>query len=164
MLKNNKIQYNTYNIYTHNTTIMNCLALLAHCHRSVTRIQLLHHENGSNANHANHRAHVANVMEASLYDRSPVRTVITPEAMRELLLAFHDDATNKCCPITQAEFAEGDAVLVLPCRHAFFKDAIQTWLETESAECPVCRHALPSHEVITAVADAAPDAAPDADE
>jgi hypothetical protein len=142
---------------------MNCLALLAHCHRTGTRIQL--RENDSNANRANHRAqHVANVMEASLYDRAPVRTVITPEAMRELLLACHSggDATNKCCPITQAEFAEGDAVLVLPCRHAFFKDAIQTWLETESAECPVCRHALPSHEVITAVAD--PDAAPDADE
>jgi hypothetical protein len=95
-------------------------------------------------------------MEASLYDRSPVRTVIKPDAMRELLQtsvtchsgdALHHDA-HECCPITQTEFAEGDAVLVLPCGHAFFKDAIQTWLEKESAECPVCRHALPSHEVI----------------
>ena len=155
MLKKNKIQYN----------IMNCLALLAHCHRTGTRIQLLHHANDSNANRANHRGqaqHVANVMEASLYDRSPVRTVITPEAMRELLLTCHSGGgTNKCCPITQAEFAEGDAVLVLPCRHAFFKDAIQTWLEKESAECPVCRHALPSREVIQ-ITD--PVAAPDADE
>ena len=133
---------------------MNCLALLAHCHRTGTRIQL--RATGSNANQAVHRVHVANVMEASLYDRSPVRTVITPDAMHELLrtsVAWHGDAVadgdaHKCCPITQAEFAEGDAVLVLPCGHAFMKDAIQTWLETESAECPVCRHALPSHEVI----------------
>ena len=101
--------------------------------------------------------HVANVMEASLYDRSPIRCVITPDTMRELLqtaVVLHggnNNNNNKCCPITQSEFAEGDAVLVLPCGHAFMKDAIQTWLETESAECPVCRHALPSHEIIIAV-------------
>lgn len=127
---------------------MNCLALLAHCRRTRNRIQLLHHENDSNVH-----VRVANVMESSLYDRSPVRRVIKPDAMRELLLAFHGGgsngaATNKCCPITQSEFSEGDTVLVLPCGHAFMKDAIQTWLETESAECPVCRHALPSHEII----------------
>jgi hypothetical protein len=143
--------------------------MLAHCHRTGTRIQLRENGSNANANRANYRAHhVANVMEASLYDRSPVRTVITPDAMRELLLTCHSDAINKCCPITQAEFAEGDAVLVLPCGHAFFKDAIQTWLETESAECPVCRHALPSHEVIiTSVVDPVADAAvadADADE
>jgi SUMO ligase MMS21 Smc5/6 complex component len=78
--------------------------------------------------------------------------------MRELLqtAAFvHDgSATNQRCPITQDEFAEGDAVLVLPCGHAFFKDAIQAWLEKESAECPVCRHALPSYEVIQITSDA----------
>jgi len=137
--------------------------MLAHCHRTGTRIQL--RENGSNANRANHRAHVANVMEASLYNRSPVRTVITPDAMRELLLTCHSGGTNnKCCPITQAEFAEGDAVLVLPCGHAFFKDAIQTWLEKESAVCPVCRHALPSYEVIQITDDADPVADADADE
>jgi len=123
---------------------MNCLTLLAHCHRTGTRIRILE------SNQANHR--VQNVMEASLYDRSPVRTVITPEAMQRLLQTaghVHHDGTSigaDCCPITQAEFAEGDAVLVLPCGHAFMKDAIQTWLETESAECPVCRQALPSRE------------------
>jgi hypothetical protein len=152
---------------------MNCLALLAHCHRTGTRIQLRENGSNANANRTNHRGHVhvANVMEASLYDRSPVRTVITPDAMRELLRTSVTCHSGGRCPITQAEFAEGDAVLVLPCGHAFFKDAIQTWLEKESAECPVCRCALPSHEVIqvtdpdatvadpdTAVAVADPDA------
>ena len=136
---------------------MNCLALLAHCHRTGTRVRILE-QSGSNANrrHDHHHTHIANVMEASLYDRSPVRTVITPEAMQHLLqtAAFvHADAADtRVCPITQAEFAEGDAALALPCGHVFIKDAIQTWLETESAECPVCRHALPSREVITATA------------
>ena len=132
---------------------MNCLALLAHCHRTGTRIQLRENYSITNANtnaNANHR--VQNVMEASLYDRSPVRTVITPDAIRELLQTAHSHdagADTQRCPITQAEFAEGDAVLVLPCGHAFMKDAIQTWLETESAECPVCRCALSSREIIT---------------
>ena len=130
---------------------MNCLAMLAHCHRTGTRIRVVHHRanvSNANANNANANANnAANVMEASLYDRSPVRCVITPEAMQELLSARGLSGVNKCCPITQVDLAEGDAVLVLPCGHAFLKDAIQTWLETESATCPVCRHALPSREM-----------------
>ena len=149
---------------------MNCLTLLAHCHRTGTLLRI-----SSNASHSNTNSthttrstthpyayanvtRVQNVMEASLYDRSPVRTVITPEAMHELLdnatsiyasNALHEDEdTSICCPITQSEFAAGDAVLTLPCGHTFMQDAIQTWLEKERAECPVCRHALPSHEVI----------------
>jgi len=137
---------------------MNCLALLAHCHRTGTRVRILE-QPGSNANH-NHqyqvrtRVAIANVMEASLYDRSPVRTVITPAAMQHLLqtAAFVHAGADRVCPIMQAEFTAGDAALALPCGHVFIRDAIQTWLETESAECPVCRHALPSREVITAAA------------
>ena len=138
--------------------MMSCLNLLAHCHRTGTRIQLIrsaHTQYSSNTN-----SNATNVMETSLYERSPVRCVITPDAMRNLLLLRHDAPyNNKCCPITQDEFVEGDAVLVLPCGHAFFRDAIQTWLETERAECPVCRYALPSHEVMTEVAVVAADAA-----
>jgi hypothetical protein len=126
---------------------MNCLAMLAHCHRTGTRVRVVHHR--TNVSNANANANAANVMEASLYDRSPVRCVITPEAMQDLLsLSLSGlSGVNKCCPITQVDLAEGDAVLVLPCGHAFLKDAIQTWLETESATCPVCRHALPSREM-----------------
>ena len=131
---------------------MNCLALLAHCHRTGTRIQLLENESSNAINRG--RVRVQNVMEASLYERSPVRSVITPGAMQELVrtasFVCNGGSPNdtQCCPITQSEFAEGDTALVLPCGHAFMKDAIQTWLENESAECPVCRHALPSHEII----------------
>ena len=150
---------------------MNCLTFLAHCHRTGTLIRVSSNASHSNTNAANAHAypyanvirrtqvqHVQNVMEASLYDRSPVRTVITPEAMQELLEtatsiyaynALHEDEdTSNCCPITQSEFAAGDAVLTLPCGHTFMQDAIQTWLEKERAECPVCRHPLPSHETI----------------
>ena len=126
---------------------MNCLNLLAHCHRTGARIQL--HRANSNANYnVRTRIEVQNVMESSLYERSPVRTIITPEAMKELLQSAVKGGEG-ICPITQSEFVEGDAVLVLPCGHAFLKDAIQKWLETERAECPVCRHALPSCEIMT---------------
>ena len=159
---------------------MNCLTLLAHCHRTGTFIRFSSNSSVSNTNpssssnaypyaypyaNVSRRIRVQNVMEASLYDRSPVRTVITPEAMQELLetscSVYHvhtlhedndnndnNDNKNKCCPITQSEFADGDAVLMLPCGHVYMQDAIQTWLEKERAECPVCRHPLPSHEII----------------
>ena len=122
---------------------MNCLTLLAHCYRTGTRIQLHHVDLNANS-------HVSqNVMDESLYERSPVRCVIKPDVMQELLQSAVKCEGEGMCPITQSEFVEGDAVLVLPCGHAFLKDAIQTWLETESAECPVCRHALPSFEIMT---------------
>ena len=88
-------------------------------------------------------------MEASLYDRSPVRWVIKPFIMQEMLQSatvLHK--SEGMCPIMQSEFVEGDVVLELPCGHAFLKDAIQTWLENERAECPVCRHALPSYQIV----------------
>jgi hypothetical protein len=125
--------------------MMNCLCLLTQCYRTGSRhIQL--HRADSNA----FRRDVQNVMDASLHDQSPVHWVIKPHVMQELLRSatvLHED-TQERCPIMQSEFREGDAVLVLPCGHAFLKDAIQTWLETERAECPVCRHALPSYEII----------------
>lgn len=83
-----------------------------------------------------------------MYERSPVRYVIKPSVMQELLQSAVNSGSEGMCPITQSEFDEGDDVLALPCGHAFLKDAIQTWLETESAECPVCRHALPSCEFV----------------
>lgn len=122
---------------------MNCLCLLTQCYRTGSRIQF--QERNSNT----FRRDVQNVMDASLYERSPVRYVIKPSVMQELLRsAVKGGGGEGMCPITQSEFGEGDVVLALPCGHAFLKDAIQTWLENERAECPVCRYALPSCEIV----------------
>ena len=51
------------------------------------------------------------------------------------------------CPIMQIPFQDGDEIIRLPCNHVFTAEHILTWLETESAMCPVCRHELPSKEV-----------------
>jgi hypothetical protein len=126
---------------------MNCLSLLTHCYRAGNRIEL--HYRNSNTNR-DLRSDVQNAMNVSLYERSPVRCVIKPSVMQKLLQSatvLHE-GTQERCPIMQSELDKGDVVLALPCGHVFLKDAIQTWLETESAECPVCRHALPSCEIM----------------
>jgi hypothetical protein len=51
------------------------------------------------------------------------------------------------CPIMQIPFQDGDEIIRLPCNHVFTAEHILTWLETESAICPVCRHELPNKEV-----------------
>lgn len=58
-----------------------------------------------------------------------------------------DTAPNKECPIFQTEFQGSQLVTQLPCKHCFVPDAIKHWLSTEKAECPICRHALPSKEI-----------------
>lgn len=51
------------------------------------------------------------------------------------------------CPITLEDFYEGEIVSKLPCNHIFKTDAIENWLSTQKAECPVCRFKMPSIEV-----------------
>jgi hypothetical protein len=54
---------------------------------------------------------------------------------------------QKCCPISQKNFTEGDYVSVLPCNHIFNPELIKKWLENENATCPVCRFKLKSKEI-----------------
>jgi hypothetical protein len=54
---------------------------------------------------------------------------------------------NTVCGIWQVEFEEGEPIKILPCNHAFKADAIERWLTTEKAECPICRFSLSSKEV-----------------
>ena len=55
---------------------------------------------------------------------------------------------TKECPITMVEFEDGDNIVVLPCKHEFIRESIQQWVTKECANCPVCRHSLPSHNLI----------------
>ena len=74
------------------------------------------------------------------------------DRLRGIVRPLGSGAAPRPAPEGVADGTSTDAALALPCGHVFIRDAIQTWLETESAECPVCRHALPSREVITAAA------------
>ena len=45
------------------------------------------------------------------------------------------------CAICQGTLEPDDTVRLLPCRHAFHTDCIDTWLE-RSTRCPTCRAAV----------------------
>ena len=98
-------------------------------------------------------ADVASILARSLYDRHPVKKVITEEGQRVIVdkkftVAMVEELNiNGMCGIWQEEFEEGEDIKILPCNHAFKSEAIMRWLQKEKAECPVCRFSLESKEV-----------------
>ena len=103
-----------------------------------------------NANDTYFPAATQTVMQNSLYERNPVRHVITEEVKNGLLPIKFRDATdaenNSHCSITFEPFQEEDDIIQLPCNHCFFVDPVMKWLTEESCECPVCRYKFDSVE------------------
>ena len=99
-------------------------------------------------------SNAASILARSLYDCCPVKKVITDEARCQIVDKQFSKAMveelkiNEACGIWQEDFEEGEAIKILPCSHAFKAEAIIKWLEQEKAECPICRSALESKEVI----------------
>jgi hypothetical protein len=95
----------------------------------------------------------ASILNRSLYDRNPVKKVISDEARLQLTETKFTASMvaqmniNDACGIWQDDFEEGEPITILPCNHAFKQPAIMKWLEEEKAECPVCRKPLHSKEV-----------------
>ena len=98
-------------------------------------------------------ADVASILARSLYDRHPVKKVITEEGQhvivdKKFTAAMVEELNiNSKCGIWLEEFEEGEDIKILPCNHAFKSEAIMKWLQKEKAECPVCRFSLESKEV-----------------
>ena len=91
------------------------------------------------------------LMNSSLYERNPVKHVITQEEKEKLQIIEYKDAVNKekytSCYITQDDFCDEDKIIQLPCEHCFFADSILQWLSEESCECPVCKYKFASVEL-----------------
>jgi Ring finger domain len=91
-----------------------------------------------------------NVLHQSLYDRNPIKHVITEEVKNSLSPIKFKDAkdkeTNEKCSISRETFDEEDDIIQLPCNHCFFIEYIMQWLTEESCECPVCRYKFDSME------------------
>ena len=89
------------------------------------------------------------VLANSLREQGGVKNVISDDGKKQLTTETYEKGKfmNTVCPILQEEFSEGDKVTVLPCKHCFDPDGIMRWLESNKAECPVCRHKLLSKEV-----------------
>ncbi|EIW68167.1 hypothetical protein TREMEDRAFT_63337 [Tremella mesenterica DSM 1558] len=52
----------------------------------------------------------------------------------------------KDCPVCKDDFAVGDEVMRIPCKHIFHPDCLQPWLKVNGS-CPVCRFSLVPDEV-----------------
>ena len=97
---------------------------------------------------------IASILANSLYDLRPVKTVVDEKGMLAIsektftAQLVEELKINTVCGIWQDEFEEGEPIKILPCNHAFKVDAIERWLTTEKAECPICRFSLSSKEVI----------------
>ena len=95
----------------------------------------------------------ASILNRSLYDRNPVKKVISDQARLQLTETKFTASMvaemniNDACGIWQDDFEEGEPITILPCNHAFKQLAIMKWLQEEKAECPVCRKPLHSKEV-----------------
>jgi hypothetical protein len=90
------------------------------------------------------------ILHQSLYDRNPIKNVVTSEIADGLLPIKFKDAkdkeNNETCSITMEFFKEDDEVIQLPCNHCFLVEPIMQWLTEESSECPVCRYKFESME------------------
>ncbi|KAK6150462.1 hypothetical protein DH2020_015394 [Rehmannia glutinosa] len=52
------------------------------------------------------------------------------------------------CRVCLSLFEEGDEIRKLKCKHTFHKWCVDTWLQQESATCPLCRRAVLPEEVV----------------
>lgn len=91
------------------------------------------------------------ILHQSLYEKNPIKHVISEKVKNELQICKYKDASNKdncksCC-ITQDDFLDDDDIIQLPCEHCFFPEPIMKWLTEESSACPVCKNSLESVEL-----------------
>lgn len=155
---NIQISANTINM----TTLRNSIIQLNHM-REQQRYQMY---NFSQDLSSVNRLFVQNMENDQIYNQviqgsqdtlQPVeKHIITEEGKQELFEyifssmddRFSEEKYNNICPISLEDFREGDVIIEIPCRHRFIKDNILTWLEEESASCPVCRYELDSKKII----------------
>lgn len=90
------------------------------------------------------------VLHQSLYDRNPIKHVVTDEVKNGLSSIKFVDAKDReihdKCSITMEKFNDDDDIIQLPCNHCFYIEPITQWLTEESCECPVCRYKFDSME------------------
>ena len=79
---------------------------------------------------------------ANLYKR-----IISREGKEKIVFSVFNGETAQICTITRCPLEKGEEIATLPCKHVFNKEAIMTWLEQKSPECPICRYALDEKEI-----------------
>jgi hypothetical protein len=77
------------------------------------------------------------------YNSLRVTDITNEQILNATQMVPYDLSMNTTCPISYAEFVEGDLVCqIKQCKHVFKPYFIMNWLENYSAHCPVCRYDL----------------------
>jgi len=92
---------------------------------------------------------LSSVMEQSFQEKARYKQVLSDKGEEQITYKKYseEDDPDAICAITREQFSIGDDIAVLPCNHVFCKEAINKWLQTKKAECPICRFKLDSKEV-----------------
>ena len=82
-------------------------------------------------------------------DNSLYKNVISEQGNEEMktIIFSKEKFEYDTCPILHTPFEEGEEITQLPCSHMFDTTAIKKWLQTEKAECPICRYKMKSKEI-----------------
>ena len=92
----------------------------------------------------------SSILNASFQqDNSLYKNVISEQGNEELktIIFSKENCEYDTCPILHTPFEEGEEITQLPCSHMFDTIAINKWLQTEKAECPICRYKMKSKEI-----------------
>ena len=82
-------------------------------------------------------------------DNSLYKNVISEQGIEDMktIVFSKENCEYDTCPILHTQFEEGEEITQLPCSHVFDTTAIKKWLQTEKAECPICRYKMKSKEI-----------------
>ena len=113
-----------------------------------------------NALYASNTNTINNIVQQSFQEPATLyKRIISDKGKENIEFSVFGGETEEICAITRCPLEKGEEIAILPCKHIFNKDAIMTWLEKKSAECPVCRYALDEKEIKKDVAAPPPAAA-----
>jgi hypothetical protein len=92
---------------------------------------------------------VSRLLRETLNVPSPYKYVVPQHEIESITeqVTFNPSSHVSYCPITMEDFATGETISKLRCGHVFNQTALENWLLSEKAECPVCRYKLPCVEV-----------------
>ena len=93
-------------------------------------------------------SNIRNLLRETLSQKNSYKKVLSEKGSAQIKkLKFTENLKNNKCPILLEKFEKDEEVSVLPCEHVFNTEAINEWLKTEQANCPVCRFELDSKEI-----------------
>lgn len=62
--------------------------------------------------------------------------------------AINPASFSDTCAVCLSAFEDGEEVRKLKCKHIFHKDCLDTWLQQDSATCPLCRNKVLPEEIV----------------